>query len=173
MSSSLARLISGLTLAALACIFTGCGGGGTSSSDCALDGQSFAFVYVPELKTTPPQPTHGQLSYRLGEARTWKLQVTGITAGCLAGAKFRVFDGQSLPEGVSLNPSTGDLSTAGMTRHAEGECLPPGASSSSQLSVNRVCPSGMTIGPKSIFLWFSADRINPAASFSVSFTPEA
>ncbi|WP_439463766.1 hypothetical protein [Roseateles sp. NT4] len=164
------RFFSGLALALIVCIFAGCGGGG--GSGCALDGGSFAFVYSPELKTTAPQPTHGQLSYKLGEAKTWKLQVTGITAGCMANAKFRVFDGQSLPAGVTLNPTTGDLSTTGLTRHVEGECLPPGAISSSQLSVNRVCPDGMTVGPNYIFLSFSSDAISPPASFTVSFTPE-
>jgi hypothetical protein len=132
---------------------SGCGGGGGGSS-CEQTG-TVDFVYSPAVRTN--NGTQDALTYRLGQTNTWTLQVRGVSQGCLSGLNVRVPAGQpALPDGVTLDASTGTIRTGVMTRPIEGYC----AGSPSQSSINRTCPAGEPYSDVRYVLEVTSDHVN-------------
>jgi hypothetical protein len=133
-------------------VLAGCGGG--SSNSCEQTG-TVEFLYSPAVRTN--NNTQDALTYRLGQANTWTLQVRGVTQECLAGLNVRVPAGRDpLPAGVTLDANTGTIRTGVMTSHIEGYC----SNSPSEPSVNRTCPAGAPYSDVTYVLQVTSDRIN-------------
>lgn len=136
---------------AMACgLLGGCGGGG-----CEKTGE-VEFVYTPKVSTA----AGSALTYQLGSANSWTLQVRGVSSECLKGLSVTVpSDRVPLPSVVTLDAATGELKTGVLASHIEGYCTIDNGSIVGG-SVNRSCPAGQEYNDHVHALLITTDHVN-------------
>lgn len=140
----LAVVLTGLALSS-------CGGGGDS---CEQTG-AVEFVYTPAVRTNGDDA----LTYRLGQANKWTLQLRGVSSACLAGLNVSVPNGRpALPAGFTLDAGTGEIRTGVLSTHVEGRCQNSGTIIGP--SVNRSCGAGLTFHDERYVLVIKTNTVN-------------
>lgn len=144
-------------------ILVSCGGGG---SDCKRTTAEFDLRYEPK-KARQMGGVRDVLTYRLGEAKEWRITLDGYTQACLGGLRASLQGSRpTLPQGIELDTASGTLRTKGMTVHAEGYCA------GDQSSIQRRCPSGSTFRARSYGVVITTDHFVEAIPVVVTFEPE-
>ena len=153
-----------LALLLLLPLLASCGGGG---SDCQRTPADFDASYEPKKARQASVP-RDVLTYRLGEAKEWRLEVEGYTQACLGGLRASLHPSTpALPHGIELDTASGALRTTGMVVHAEGDCV------GAEASIQRRCPNGSTFRSRYYGVVITTDHFVEAIPVLVAFEPEA
>ncbi|KQV60059.1 hypothetical protein ASC95_00845 [Pelomonas sp. Root1217] len=153
-----------LTAVFVGLVLAACGGGGGGGSGCEQTG-TVEFVYTPAVRTDGDDA----LTYRLGQANTWTLQLRGVSSACLAGLNVSVPSGRpALPTGFSLDAGTGEIRTGVLNNHVEGYCHVNGSISGP--SVNRKCGAGLTFQDERYVLVIKTNTVNNTSLINTPIT---
>ncbi len=150
---------------ALLALLASCGGGGDGG--CHRTPADYETSYEPKKAREVGVP-RDVLTYRLGEAKEWRLKVEGYTQACLGGLQASLHPSTpALPHGIELDTASGALRTTGMAVHAEGDCV-----GDHRGSHQRRCPDGSTFRARYYAVVIRTDHFVEAIPVLVSFEPD-